>query len=264
MPKDYYHILGLEKNASKAEIKRAYRTKAKTLHPDKNQSASAEEEFQKLNEAYMVLSNNQRRKKYDSGQKVDQSTLTQEEVDEIMRRQRRNVYSEFQFKSRNEYSPLNYQAYEKWATILNTVMMFFALSFIIDFYFFADFGKTSVERVYSKIEVTMRLSDTNIRLVETPLLTFQTKYHPNFIQKGDSLFVKKSLFYNNYNYTSNRNPNLIVRIQNFAYPYYLFVIIIFLAGSIGLYPNLKAERKFNAAIISSFFSVVLLSLLFFT
>ena len=174
----------------------------------------------------------------------------------MMRRRRRT--SEFQFKSRNQYPPLTYQAYEKWATILNTIMMFFALSFVLDFFIFADFRKTVVEAVYSKLELTMRLSDTNIRLVETPLLTFQTEYHPNFIQKADSLFVKKSLFYNNYNYTSNRDPNLVVRIQNFAYPYYLFVIITFLAGSIGLYPNLKAERKFNAAIISSFFSVVLL------
>ena len=140
----------------------------------------------------------------------------------------------------------------------------FALSFVLDFFIFADFRKTVVEAVYSKLELTMRLSDTNIRLVETPLLTFQTEYHPNFIQKADSLFVKKSLFYNNYNYTSNRDPNLVVRIQNFAYPYYLFVIITFLAGNRSI-PQLKS-RKENSMLLSSAASSLLYFslLLFFT
>ncbi len=261
MPKDYYHILGLEKNASPSEIKKAYRNKAKTLHPDKNTSANAEEEFQELNEAYMVLSDEHKRNLYDSGKKVDQPTFTQEEVDEMLRRQRRNVYSEFQFKTRNEYPPLNYKAYEKWATTLNTIMMFFALSFIVDFFVFADFGETAVEAVYSKVQMTMMISDTNIRLVETPLLTFETENYSNFIQQGDSLFIKKSLFYDNYSYISDRDPNLEVRVQSIPYTSYLFVVLVFLAGSIGLYPTLKAERKFNAAIVSSFFSIVLLVLL---
>jgi molecular chaperone DnaJ len=61
---DYYEILGVNKNASEEEIKKAYRKLAHQFHPDKN--GGSEEEFKKINEAYQVLSNKQKRAQYDT------------------------------------------------------------------------------------------------------------------------------------------------------------------------------------------------------
>jgi len=55
--KDYYKILGLPKGASKEEIKRAYREKAKRYHPDRNKHPRAAEAFVLINEAYEMLTN---------------------------------------------------------------------------------------------------------------------------------------------------------------------------------------------------------------
>jgi curved DNA-binding protein len=64
--KDYYKILGVERNASKEEIKRAYRKLALKTHPDRNPgSAKAEERFKEINEAYQVLSDPEKRARYD-------------------------------------------------------------------------------------------------------------------------------------------------------------------------------------------------------
>ena len=64
--KDYYEILGLKKDASEAEIKKAYRNLAKELHPDKNpDNESAKELFQEIQEAYETLSDKEKRAKYD-------------------------------------------------------------------------------------------------------------------------------------------------------------------------------------------------------
>lgn len=57
MRKDYYSILGLPKGASAADIKRAYREKAKKYHPDRNKHPRAAEAFVLINEAYEMLSN---------------------------------------------------------------------------------------------------------------------------------------------------------------------------------------------------------------
>jgi curved DNA-binding protein len=64
--KDYYKILGVEKNATKDDIKKAYRRLAKKYHPDKNPGDKAsEEKFKEVTEANEVLSDTEKRKKYD-------------------------------------------------------------------------------------------------------------------------------------------------------------------------------------------------------
>lgn len=64
--KDYYEILGVKREASGAEIKSAYRKLARKYHPDVNKTKEAEQKFKDINEAYEVLSDKEKRKRYDS------------------------------------------------------------------------------------------------------------------------------------------------------------------------------------------------------
>jgi DnaJ-class molecular chaperone len=63
--RDYYDILGVSKNASKEEIRKAYRQKALKWHPDRNKSAEANGKFKEINEAYEVLSDPKKKETYD-------------------------------------------------------------------------------------------------------------------------------------------------------------------------------------------------------
>ena len=62
---DYYKILGVDKSADKADIKKAYRKLARRYHPDVNSEADAEDKFKEVNEAYDVLKDADKRKAYD-------------------------------------------------------------------------------------------------------------------------------------------------------------------------------------------------------
>jgi curved DNA-binding protein len=63
--KDYYKTLGVQKNATAADIKKAYRKSARQFHPDVNKSADASKKFKEVNEANEVLSDPSKRKRYD-------------------------------------------------------------------------------------------------------------------------------------------------------------------------------------------------------
>src|SRR5262245_4082349 len=66
MPRDYYEVLGVSREASETEIKKAFRGLARELHPDVNREPDAEERFKEAAEAYEVLSDAERRRTYDA------------------------------------------------------------------------------------------------------------------------------------------------------------------------------------------------------
>ena len=66
MDKNYYDILGVSKDASQEDIAKAFKQKARKLHPDVNHAPNAKEQFQELNEAYETLSDPEKRQQYDN------------------------------------------------------------------------------------------------------------------------------------------------------------------------------------------------------
>ncbi len=63
--RDYYDVLGVSRNVSEEEVRKAFRQKAMEYHPDRNKNADSEEKFKEINEAYQVLIDPEKRRRYD-------------------------------------------------------------------------------------------------------------------------------------------------------------------------------------------------------
>ncbi|MEE9565071.1 MAG: DnaJ domain-containing protein, partial [Candidatus Hydrothermarchaeaceae archaeon] len=79
--RDYYDVLGVSRDASEAAIKKAYRKLAMKYHPDRNKEAGAEEKFKEISEAYGVLSDDEKKRQYDTfGHAGIDGRYTQEDI----------------------------------------------------------------------------------------------------------------------------------------------------------------------------------------
>ncbi|EJW79184.1 chaperone DnaJ, partial [Wuchereria bancrofti] len=65
--RDYYEILGVKRDASTAQIKKAFRNLALKYHPDRNSDPNAHEKFREIAAAYEILADEQKRRNYDAG-----------------------------------------------------------------------------------------------------------------------------------------------------------------------------------------------------
>lgn len=117
MPKsNHYETLNIDRNASQAEIKQAYRRLVKLFHPDVNQEATDSEKIIRINAAYEVLSDTQSRQSYDrqlhysfekSNRKRQQRTQTAQQQEKKRRKTRRNADEQVEEWLRFVYQPVN-------------------------------------------------------------------------------------------------------------------------------------------------------------
>lgn len=111
--KNYYEILEVDRKASKEIIEKAYKTLAKKYHPDvqeQNQKVKAEEKMKLINEAYSVLSNEEKRYEYD--QQLEENTISAEKYQELVNENielKRKIQNNTTNKIQNQNQPnINY------------------------------------------------------------------------------------------------------------------------------------------------------------
>lgn len=145
---NYYKVLGVSREASYEEIKKAYRRKAKEHHPDVSSSGSAHKEFALINEAYSVLADPDKKRKYDLrlaygdffiSSKHHHKTPPQEKQDDRKYgTHKKQAQGDFHFQGRNQFNregfdrtnPYQYKGHNFSPFIYN---MFFASGMFVGF-----------------------------------------------------------------------------------------------------------------------------------
>ena len=126
---DYYTILGVSRHASDDSIRRAFRCRAKLLHPDVNPAKRAKYDFQRVNEAYQVLKNAEKRRLYDI--RLLQGSLNQKVYYRPAKTRRPHYAAPYTYMHSNDYqehSPSRFEkAFDKFLFFFMLMLGFSAL-----------------------------------------------------------------------------------------------------------------------------------------
>lgn len=112
---DYYKLLGLTQNATREEIKKAYRKLALEFHPDRNKSPDAHEKFIEINEAYLILYDEEARTKYDNEYKIHFNREKTKKQNNNEYTDKKNKEKEWSYASENHFDDADLNDWSKKA-----------------------------------------------------------------------------------------------------------------------------------------------------
>lgn len=258
MPRDYYDILGVLNDASEEDIRKAFRQKARSLHPDVNHSPDALIHFQELQQAYEVLKDPEKKAQYDLGNTLPDPIEPRTDTTAQRSHQHGSAWnSHSKYDPEYGYVNTDYGHYSKLTTLVGIVTLLFATTFLIDFLFTSESTEQAVISVQNKGLMTKRPDDLEITLISTPDMQFEKTAVEAELVPGELIDIRKSMIYG-FLQVKRSSESSYQHASSMSLVNYVLAIIVYLAALNAILNKKHQERKFNAAIIATFFSVMLL------
>jgi hypothetical protein len=259
--KDYYSILGVHRNASEADIKRAYRRLAVTYHPDKNKDPLAQEIFVEITEAYDVIGDPVKRQGYnqilDSPFRDVQVAEAPRHKDPAYRRKRSAASPSKKPFSDSYYLMREYLKYFKWAG---------RIGILVSALFFIDYllpYRTVTENIREIYEVRGRRNSTSHNVLVTgsgkKIKLYNGQAGPFFNQPA--IVGEYTLIYSTPMLLSTSTETYRVRLAYMYGGLILFPLGLFITSLLGILYKDRVEFCFNVNLVSGLFLIIFLILI---
>ena len=262
MRKDYYDILEITSAADAEEIKKAFRNQARLWHPDVNDTPQALEKFQEVQEAYEVLSDPWKKYEYDAWLVQQEPSQPSWEQYETYREPEPEPQQPAPNPYVREYPRFNYKEFSKTARIIGIVTFVFANSFLIDYFFAWSYDNEEIVSVQLKHLVTLNPEDQGYAIVNTEQRSFEMDFSDAEFLPGERLDFRKSVIYGFMRYR-RVGEDQFHSLTEARITTYLISLIVYIAALNAIFIKERPERKWNAALIAAFFSILLVGFGFF-
>lgn len=262
---DPYHILGVDRNADQKVIKKAYRFLAKTYHPDTSEMEDSQSKFHEILHAYLILSDPAKRSAYDAGFEVPEVEIpSREKYPPPHAFEKGTKYVHIMHEGPKRYGYMDYGPYVKSAHIFAVVCLLFAFTFIADQVFLKEFNGLKVSKVKSKILETRNADDVDFLIVFAGDHEFDKRQvEENEIVVGEIIGLRKSRIYGYKSYKRENSTAYEYGNKPVFFINFLCVIIVSFA-LMAILIKKNPSLKFNTALVSTFFSLVLFALVLIT
>lgn len=255
MPRDYYEILGVLKDANEVTIKKAFRKKARSLHPDVNKSPDALAYFQELQQAYEVLKDPVKKEQYDRGASLPEPV--ESPPPQTAYRRGRAWNNSSRYDPKYGYVDTDYPHYHRLTTLVGVITLLFATTFLLDFLFTTEVSRQTVMAVQNKAFITKKPDDMSLVIIQTADRKFEKSVSEPELMPGELIDIQQSLIYGFLQLKRSSEPSY-KRATSMSLINYILAIIVYLAALNAIFNKKHQERKFNAAIVATFFSIMLL------
>ena len=245
--------MGVDEKVSAKALKKAYREKAKEFHPDINTSPEAETQFKKVLEAYMILSDHEKRAVYDRGFEIP--TV---EVPNRPNYPPPHAFDKRYGRANISGTKLDLSKYVGVVKITGVITFLFAFTFLLDFLFYTEYNSLRVTQVQSKSIVTKKIDDVGIAIVRAGPIVFEKRRNiEDELSPNDIIDIRKSLIYGHFKF----KRELEVRFQSatiLANIIQVAALLIYITSLTAIFAKKNIEVRFNAGLIAAFFSLALL------
>jgi DnaJ domain len=262
---DPYHILGVDRDADQKVIKKAYRFLAKTYHPDTSEMDDSESKFQEILHAYLILSDPAKKVIYDNGFELPTVAIpARDKYPPPHAFTRGTRYVHIMHEGPQRYGYVDYSLHVRSAYLFGIVCLLFAFTFIADQVFLNEFSALEVSRVKSKILETRNAADVGLLIVFAGDHQFDKRQvELNEIKIGEIISLRKSRIYGYKSFKREKSTSYVYGNKPVFFINFLSVIIMIFA-LLAIFIKNNPTLKFNSALVSTFFSAVLLALVLIT
>ena len=270
---NYYSILGVEKNATSQEIRSAYRKLALKYHPDVNSSADANEKFLKINRAYQVLIDPNKRRRYDmrlsNKASVAYRQWYRQYYEEVRRERAREKYRRKQayYVKQKKKAKFRYTKRQLWITWMFSVFAaLFGTLIIIDYFLPVSWNQEKVISITTTLMSSHELYPSSY-MIHTPQTDFPVEGRSNkkfFPYENTKIFVGKTplLHIQRFiKFTRNKKQILLDVYYSVYDVFAVFLIVMVSTSFFVIFYRKDKDLIFNFGLLNLLLMILMLALI---
>ena len=263
MIKDYYKILGVDRQTNEESLKKAYRALVFKYHPDKNKDPNSSEFIKDINEAYSILCDPLKRQnynyKYDAflKAKLDITNKTSTLNKQTTNYNQKNNSFQNAKKRKIKFKKFDYVDYAYKGRIVSMFILFNCFLLCLDYFISKSYNHTIVQILNITPHKTKKGVDSFTYEIQSTMINFTVSSTSARLDEEDMLDVEITPIFGIVKSLKNISKNQFLNVITIYVPYFFMIVILLITSSISLIIK-NDEKSFTFSLFAGFIFLIVI------